>query len=76
MEILDSGVRLYLLVLTGVATGTVVWGINRFLLGNTSGGTGWPVMIGVSVVIVALGLLGRLWYTASDADPKIEEYPW
>lgn len=54
MELLKRGIQTYLVVLAGITVLTIVWGANIFWLGNTTAEIGWPILIGLTFVVVAL----------------------
>lgn len=72
----DVGIRLYLLVLAFIATLTIVWATNGFLLDNTTRATGWPLLIGITGVFVTLGVLFHYLRSTNDSDPTLAPYPW
>lgn len=51
MDLLSRGVHLYGLLVGGVLALALVWGSNRFVFHNTTGEIGWPVLIGVAVLL-------------------------
>lgn len=76
VKLFNRGIQLYLLMLAIIATVAAIWGTNRFILHNTTAGTGWPVIIGIAVSLVVIGLGVRYLYLPTDRGPLSEEYPW
>ena len=76
MTAFDKGIQLYLLGLASIATLTIVWGTNAFLLDNVTNVTAWPLMIGITGMFVALGVLVHRLRAANDSDPSLSSYPW
>lgn len=76
MDIFHRGLQAYLVGLALVATITGIWGVNRFLLANSTAGTGWPLMIGGAGVLVFLGI--GVWYyrSRSTNDESPGPFPW
>ena len=76
MSVFDRGLQLYFAILAFITMLTIVWGLNRLLLDQTSAATGWPLMIAIAVGIVLLGIGVRQWRAPVDREDTIEQYPW
>lgn len=76
VDVLNRGIQLYLVVLAIVSAIAATWATNRFILDNTTAGTGWAVMIGIAVSLVTVGLVVRYLRLPTDPDPPGEDYPW
>lgn len=76
MNVFDRGLQLYLLLLAVVSAVTAVWGVNRFVLGNTTAATGWAVLIGIASALVLVGLLVRYLRSSPDRGRLTREHPW
>lgn len=76
VDVLNRGIQVYLVLLAVVSAIAVTWATNRFVLDNTTAGTGWAVMIGIAVSLVTVGLVVRYLRLSIDQDPPAEDYPW
>jgi hypothetical protein len=68
MDLLKRGIQSYAWLVGGAIVLALVWGTNLLVLHNTTAEIGWPVLVGVTVVVMLLG--GGLHYldTKSKAD--------
>lgn len=76
MTAFERGIQVYLLVLAFIATLTVVWGTNGFVLDNATAATGWPLLIGIAGVFVVIGVVWHHLRAKNDHDPTLSPYPW
>lgn len=72
MDVPDRGIQLYLLLVAVVSAVAAVRGTNRFILDNTTAGTGWAVVVGAAVLLVVIELVVRFLRSSTDEDPLAE----
>lgn len=77
MELLRRGVQSYLVILGGVSILVFLWGANRFLLDSSATDIRWPLLVGITVVLVVLlMLLHRVVSTGGREEVMADNYPW
>lgn len=78
MNVLNRGIQSYVLFIGGLVIVVAVWGANLYLFDNSTADVGWPVLLGVAVLLlgIVVGLRRLVATSGGDSRSLVSPYDW